>query len=382
MKCYIHENREAMAICTGCGKFICEECHVEVDKKSTCVNCVKKELGAQEPTLKRKSVILLLLLSLMPFFPLGTNYLYLGKFKTAALVSLGSIVMFGYFRTILYMPFYFYGISIAWVRFLTFGHCFAVLKNRQPIFAYKFHVFVLSLVGIGLTLTTIGAVVFDMLVGPAFRLARIATISLGWGVNFGWGGSFTILGILLTAFVFVIATIAAMTNKNKIKSDRPVSLKHLEDIKDTKIEGPPKNQDAPQDDGPAVKLKQLAKDMEGKAFAFKKTSISAQVEELSTVTNKILAFIEKYPNKARSLGKFLDYYLPTTIKLLDNYQHLKDQNQEGANISRATEKIESLLEVLQNAFKTQLDVLFEDKAMDIDAEISVLTTIMTKEGLL
>lgn len=47
MKCSYHREREAIAACTECGKFICEECKVNINGKAVCKTCI--ESGAFKP---------------------------------------------------------------------------------------------------------------------------------------------------------------------------------------------------------------------------------------------------------------------------------------------------------------------------------------------
>jgi len=44
MNCYIHNDKEVKAICSSCGKFICNECNISVSGKSMCKVCVEKQL--------------------------------------------------------------------------------------------------------------------------------------------------------------------------------------------------------------------------------------------------------------------------------------------------------------------------------------------------
>jgi 5-bromo-4-chloroindolyl phosphate hydrolysis protein len=129
-------------------------------------------------------------------------------------------------------------------------------------------------------------------------------------------------------------------------------------------------------------LWELTNKLKSKIYIFNDKAIESKVIALHDTTFKIASFIDKYPQKIRRLNKFMEYYLPTTINLLDSYKHLTDQGRKGENIIKATEKIEDLLKVLQKAYDNQLDALFEDKALDIDAEVNVLKNILEKEGLL
>jgi len=158
--------------------------------------------------------------------------------------------------------------------------------------------------------------------------------------------------------------------------------KHTIPIKTVHFEETKKQNEKEEENEQEHEGKKLAKDLERIYHSFVGTNIETAVLELVKTTNKIFDFVDRYPKKMRNLDKFISYYLPTTLKLLDSYHHLQSQGKKGKNISEASQKIEELLGNLQKAFDNQLDCLFEDKAMDIDAEISTLSTILENEGLL
>ena len=81
------------------------------------------------------------------------------------------------------------------------------------------------------------------------------------------------------------------------------------------------------------------------------------------------------------IRKFLDYYLPTTIKLLNAYDRMSGQGIEGENLSKSMHSIEEMLDTAVDAFKKQLDSLFEDQALDIETDISVMNRMLEREGL-
>ena len=77
----------------------------------------------------------------------------------------------------------------------------------------------------------------------------------------------------------------------------------------------------------------------------------------------------------------MDYYLPTTVKLLDAYEELDRQPVQGENIRNGKQEIEKTLDTLNLAFEKLLDSLFEDTAWDVATDISVLQTMLAQEGL-
>lgn len=77
----------------------------------------------------------------------------------------------------------------------------------------------------------------------------------------------------------------------------------------------------------------------------------------------------------------LNYYLPTTIKLLEQYVVLQNQGMRMGNIDEGMKKIEDMLDKVIVAFQRQLDSLFESSVVDITADIQVMEQMMASEGL-
>ena len=77
----------------------------------------------------------------------------------------------------------------------------------------------------------------------------------------------------------------------------------------------------------------------------------------------------------------MNYYLPTTIKLLNAYDRMSDQGIEGSNLSKSMSSIEDMLDTAIDAFKKQLDSLFANQALDIETDISVMNQMLAREGL-
>lgn len=109
--------------------------------------------------------------------------------------------------------------------------------------------------------------------------------------------------------------------------------------------------------------------------------ISRKLDRLEEVTGKIFDYVEIHPEKFTEIKKFTEYFLPTTLKLVDAYRRLDYQTVQGENISNAKKEIEETMDTINLAFENLLDGLFEDEAMDISTDISVLETMFAQEGL-
>ena len=109
--------------------------------------------------------------------------------------------------------------------------------------------------------------------------------------------------------------------------------------------------------------------------------MSRKIDRIEEITGKILDYQRKNPGKDSELRSFLDYYLPTTLKILRAYAQLDAQGIEGENIRSAKERIEGMMDKVVEGFEQQLDRLFQDDAMDITSDVAVLERMLEKDGL-
>jgi 5-bromo-4-chloroindolyl phosphate hydrolysis protein len=110
-------------------------------------------------------------------------------------------------------------------------------------------------------------------------------------------------------------------------------------------------------------------------------SVCKKVDEIIDVTDKIFKDAAEDPADVRRIRRFADYYIPTTIKLLNEYDRLGRTGYEGEQISGTKKRIESILDTMVSAYKKQLDALFSNQALDIETDIVVLENMLKREGL-
>ena len=146
-------------------------------------------------------------------------------------------------------------------------------------------------------------------------------------------------------------------------------------------EAPPDSGDAEVDQLILTGRQQLAA-MQRLGGAVDAPEVSGQVEQLAELTRKIFSALEEDTSRLGRTRKFLNYYLPTTVKLLQRYRTLEQQKAGGGNITETMRKIEAMLQTVRLAFQKQLDNLYEAEAMDITADIQVMQQVMASEGLL
>ena len=110
-------------------------------------------------------------------------------------------------------------------------------------------------------------------------------------------------------------------------------------------------------------------------------ALHPKTDELVEVTDKIFKDVIEDPDDFPQVKRFANYYLPTTIKLLNAYGRMYSQEIKGENISGTIGRTEAILDTTIAAYKKQLDSLFANQALDIETDIAVLEGMLKKEGL-
>lgn len=109
--------------------------------------------------------------------------------------------------------------------------------------------------------------------------------------------------------------------------------------------------------------------------------ISKKLDRLEQVSAQIFSAVDKHPEKLPEIRKFMDYYMPTTLKMVNSYHEFDIQPVQGENIIKAKREIEDTLDMINMAFENLSDRLYEADTMDVKADISVLKTMLAQEGL-
>lgn len=109
--------------------------------------------------------------------------------------------------------------------------------------------------------------------------------------------------------------------------------------------------------------------------------ISRKIDRIEEITRAILEYLKKHPERSSELHTFLDYYLPTTLKMLNTYAELDAQHMSGQNIEITKRRIEGILDKVVEGFELQLDKLYEGDMLDISSDIDVMEKMLQRDGL-
>lgn len=203
---------------------------------------------------------------------------------------------------------------------------------------------------------------------PVYLLAAVwAVAGFGFHVHTGMGYAvtaiFSVAVFLLSRLIWKDRMIEIEVEEKKAEPDKP-----------KEPENPELAQLMQERDRALSEMRRLNDNI-------KDEKISAQIDRIEATTGKIFAHVLEHPEKKGQIRRFLNYYLPTTIKLLNAYDRMDDTGVGGENIDGTKGKIETMLDTIAAAFDKQLDALFQDEAMDISSDITVLEQLMAREGL-
>jgi len=112
------------------------------------------------------------------------------------------------------------------------------------------------------------------------------------------------------------------------------------------------------------------------------SEVQSKTDNLIEITDNIFNKLLVEPGVYNHVKRFADFFLPTTIKLLNSYEKFGQSGVTGENITGTMERINTALDTTISSYKKFYDSLYENQALDIEAEISVQETMLKKDGLL
>ena len=108
-------------------------------------------------------------------------------------------------------------------------------------------------------------------------------------------------------------------------------------------------------------------------------AMTEKINQIESITREIFRAVEQEPEKRGKIDRFMSYFLPTTLKLLESYANLERTNIAGKNISQSKKSIEIAMDTVVDGFKHQLDELYKSDAVSIETEVDGLTKMINRE---
>lgn len=115
--------------------------------------------------------------------------------------------------------------------------------------------------------------------------------------------------------------------------------------------------------------------------ALPEEEISDKLDQLELVTTKIFNYVEQHPEKLPEIRKFMCYYMPITLKLVNAYQKFDRHGMNASEIESTKLEIKGTIDTINKAYENLLKKLMKADILDVTSDISALETILAQEGL-
>lgn len=112
-----------------------------------------------------------------------------------------------------------------------------------------------------------------------------------------------------------------------------------------------------------------------------KEEITKDLYQTTAMLKQIQLIEEKYPESREKLVKLYQYYLPILVDILESYVKLMSSNSTHTEIDSVELKLRKTIVLVNEALKTITMQLCEDEIIDMKSDMSVLETILRKDGL-
>lgn len=109
--------------------------------------------------------------------------------------------------------------------------------------------------------------------------------------------------------------------------------------------------------------------------------LSGKLEMLENSCADIFRAVYEKPAKVSQIRKFMDYYLPTTLKLVKSYRVLGEKGVSAQKVTDTRARISSALDVVLAACQKTLDNLYNEDVLDVTTDIDVLEQMLKRDGL-
>lgn len=108
--------------------------------------------------------------------------------------------------------------------------------------------------------------------------------------------------------------------------------------------------------------------------------LSGQMDELEHLCVQIFKTVAEKPGKAPQIRKFMDYYLPTTLKMLASYRTMSNRGVSVSDMTEARSTVIRGMGMVLTACQKQLDTLYKDDILDVSTDIDVLEQMLKRDG--
>lgn len=123
------------------------------------------------------------------------------------------------------------------------------------------------------------------------------------------------------------------------------------------------------------KMKDISTRLENKELV-------ANVQKICEISNNIIESVDKKPEKIKNIRNFLNYYLPVTMKILERYDEIENQNLQTDESKQFMKSVQDMIVKIKDAFEKQLSNIYQVEMVDTNADLKVFETMLKTDGFI
>ena len=197
-----------------------------------------------------------------------------------------------------------------------------------------------------------------------------------------------LLGVVIGAGVGAIASIMGSKLDTTTHNKRDIERMQQEELRRRQEEEQRRREEAskipltgnPQADNVILKGQEMLNTIHDENIAIPDETLTAQMNTLSDKCQQIFRTVSAEPAKAPQVRKFMNYYLPTTLKVLANYRTMLERGVSYSEMAQARESAVRCMNMVLTACQKQIDALHKENMLDISTDIDVMEQMLKRDG--
>lgn len=220
--------------------------------------------------------------------------------------------------------------------------------------------------------------------GRGSILPPVYVFAILWLFSAAFFPLYEVWGLLLTLGLCTLGAFIAgrVSAKRSMKKEQEAAAQAAAKAAEEAKKKPSKKKSYGPEVDPIIEEGNRALSEMGRLYmSIKDPEVRTKINEIMRITDKITQDAINDPKDIPQIKKFMNYYLPTTLKLLNSYDRMSSLGIEGENLDKSMKSINEMLDAAIVAYKKRLDSLFANQALDIETDIEVMNTMLAREGL-
>ena len=117
------------------------------------------------------------------------------------------------------------------------------------------------------------------------------------------------------------------------------------------------------------------------ASIIKDKNVIKKLNDMEAIISMIFHEVDINPKQGKKLGMLLNYYLPTTEKLLETYISINEKSVKGQSLTNMRKEIEEALDSIIQAFESILEKIYQEYETDITSDITAMEIMLHQDEL-